>query len=320
MTESSPFDGLVLDDAFVEAATLREAVLSSPGRRPRSKRLVTLLVVAGLLVLLGTAWTRLEGRAAPRAASATAPVEGTAHADAGNVDTATSAPVVVTEPSTPPPPARVRVVIAVAVDGKFAAGRTEAVKHEAAVLTDWFAKSAGGGGPRFDRDETNAVRVTEARLGMTGDAIRALGDQAADAVISEARRATAAGTDDLVLVYADILRGDHTCGEGAEDLRGAVLWMPECGIYPERGSTFPYGATYLAAHELTHALGAAPTCAPHATHDGHVDDDNRDIIFDGEGDRDWDNLTLDPNHDDYLATGRRDCPTVTQHPTWSSET
>ena len=85
--------------------------------------------------------------------------------------------------------------------------------------------------------------------------------------------------------------------------------MPNCDIYPGTYPTagFPYvGSSYLLAHEMTHALGAAHEPAPHADGTGHVTDDRRDIIYSGPEGRDWDNLMLDPGHDDYYKTGRSD--------------
>lgn len=82
-------------------------------------------------------------------------------------------------------------------------------------------------------------------------------------------------------------------------------------------TAIPYGATYLTVHGLTHALGAVPDCAPNAGNGGHVIDDNRDILYAGSGDRDWDNPRPDPGRDDYYGHGRTDCGDVANHPVWT---
>ena len=91
--------------------------------------------------------------------------------------------------------------------------------------------------------------------------------------------------------------------------------MPGCDIFPDAASRFPDGATYLAAHELVHGLGAARPCAPHGVA-GHVNDDRADLIYDGPGDRDWGHLTLDVHHDDYYGTHDPHCPPITDNPVW----
>jgi hypothetical protein len=93
---------------------------------------------------------------------------------------------------------------------------------------------------------------------------------------------------------------------------GTSLLMPmdNCDIHPTETSTFPFGGTYLLVHELTHALGAVPSCAPHSEGTGHVDDDVRDVLYNGPLPRDWDNLTLDPGRDDYYPVTPNGCPSI----------
>ena len=44
-----------------------------------------------------------------------------------------------------------------------------------------------------------------------------------------------------------------------------------------------------------------PDCAPHADGTGHVNYDNRDVVYGGNSQRDWGHITLDPG--DLIATG-----------------
>ena len=80
---------------------------------------------------------------------------------------------------------------------------------------------------------------------------------------------------------------------------------------PARTPTpWPYGATYLTAHEMTHAFGAVPACAPHYDLVPATSTTN-DVLYAGPGDRDWNNIQLDPGHDDYYGHGR---PTASTSP------
>lgn len=97
--------------------------------------------------------------------------------------------------------------------------------------------------------------------------------------------------DDLFVVYADITA--DACGYTSAAV--ATLWMPTCDLYPSASTNgFPFGATYLAAHELAHALGAVPTCAPHEGNGGHVTDDPTDLLYAGPAQKDIRNAVLDP--------------------------
>src|SRR5678815_3372813 len=97
-----------------------------------------------------------------------------------------------------------------------------------------------------------------------------------------------------------------------------ALWMPACDIYPSATTpSFPYNATYLAAHEMTHAFGAVPDCAPHADGTGHANDDNRDVVYGGNSQRDWDHITLDPGRDACCGHGRDDCMDIARSPFWT---
>jgi hypothetical protein len=60
-------------------------------------------------------------------------------------------------------------------------------------------------------------------------------------------------------------------------------------------------------HEILHALGFVPACAPHHAPGDHVDDDNRDIMYLGAAPRDWANLAIDPGHDDYWEANIPGC-------------
>jgi len=108
------------------------------------------------------------------------------------------------------------------------------------------------------------------------------------------------------------------CGEGSQ-AGFAIVWMGSCGIVPSVGSrTFGEGTTFVIAHELVHALGAVPPCAPHYGRNGHVIDDPRDLLYDGASRAPYGTIELDPGHDDYYHTTKADCPDIANSPAWTS--
>lgn len=123
-----------------------------------------------------------------------------------------------------------------------------------------------------------------------------------------------------VVLYDGVAEND-ACGKalarGPAEPTYSYLLMPVCDIYPQPGpQTFPFEATYLVLHELLHALGAVPSCAPNHTSVGHVSDSNRDVLYEGPLGRDWDNLTIDVGNDDYLDHSNAGCPDIADSPFW----
>jgi hypothetical protein len=109
--------------------------------------------------------------------------------------------------------------------------------------------------------------------------------------------------------------GSGACGESGSSL--VVMFEAACGIHPSAFSRWPAGGTYLLAHEMTHSFGAVASCAPHWDGTGHVNDDPRDVLYQGSQARAWSSLILDPGHDDYYATGRTDCGDIAASPFWT---
>jgi hypothetical protein len=201
----------------------------------------------------------------------------------------------------------------VPADPAIAAG----IPHEIDLVAGWFAGQTGGRQPRFYAPG---------------------GTLAVDTVVLPLTRAQIEGAVDPLATLADTLHGlgygvsgetvvAYVASKGidcgiTQDNHGAAttvaLWMPACDIYPSASTpSFPYNATYLAAHEMTHAFGAVPDCAPHSDGTGHVNDDNRDVVYGGNSQRDWEHITLDPGHDDYYGTGRTDCLDIARSPFWT---
>ena len=184
---------------------------------------------------------------------------------------------------------------------------TADILHEVAIVEAWYASQTGGTGLGWERDGSAAVVVATVHLSQTNAEVQTPA-QLADALAD-------AGHSGAQLVYAEAT-GRGPCGETGAFL--SVLWMPACNIYPSAStSAFPYGATYLAAHELGHLLGAVPSCAPNYGNGGHVVDDPRDLLYAGSSGRDWDNIILDPGRDDYYGHGRSDCTDIADSPLWA---
>lgn len=216
-----------------------------------------------------------------------------------------------TPPSSPPTPGpEVHVVHAVPAGEEPVSGIVAAVRHEIGLVDRWYRAQTNGFGPRWDRNTSGDVRVQTMSLSLTRLEIEA---SSSTAIIESIISTLSLGTDELAVVYLDAAA--IACGFTQGQV--AVMMMSSCGIYPQTTTTaFPYGATYLLAHELTHAMGAVPACAPNHIPGGHVGNDNRDLLYEG-GQRDWSNLTLDPGRDDYYGHGRSDCPDIADHPVWT---
>jgi len=209
-----------------------------------------------------------------------------------------------------------RVVYAVPGDVAPDPAIVAAIRHEIDLVAGWFAGQTGGRQPRFYAPG-GTLAVDTLDLGMTKAAFEA----ASNPLTTLANRLHALGygvSGETVVAYVEAV-GD-ACGstrtmDGAATTVG--LWMPACQIYPRTDTpSFPYNATYLAAHEMTHAFGAVPDCAPHADGTGHASDDPRDVLYGGNQPRDWPDITLDPGHDDYYGTGRTDCTDIANSPFW----
>jgi hypothetical protein len=228
--------------------------------------------------------------------------------------TTTTAPPVA-QPALPlKPGAAFEAVYAVTSDQTEDPTMVPAIQNELAQVSDWFAGQTGGRRPRFVMSGTDvAVRTVD----LTLTAAQVAASTNATNLVERALAAQGVpAANHRTVVYLDT-QGD-ACGATAPAGTVSVIFMAECDIYPDVTSVWHYGATYVAAHEMTHAFGAVDDCAPHATGDGHTGDDPRDVLYSGSATRDWDHITLDPGHDDYYRTGRTDCYDIARSPLWAS--
>lgn len=184
-----------------------------------------------------------------------------------------------------------------------------------AAWNGWLAAQSGG--PRLRLDTAGgALDITFVRLASTDAAIAGDGVYVRDRLERELRATGVLTAGKLAAVYYD---GTSTvaCGGGpwppglvgqvaALYLRGAPPGAPACDTNRFSPDGVAVGYLELALlHELFHALGAAPACAPHQTRSGHTSDGPTDLMY--AGDEPWQPSALDLGRDDYWGHGRADC-------------
>jgi hypothetical protein len=218
----------------------------------------------------------------------------------------------------PPPPApgvSFQAVYALASDQASNPNLSTAIENEVNVVNAWFAtQTIGGVQPRWIRTADRRVSVTTVRLRHTAAEYGAA--FSAHTLVSEdlVTAMPAGPPPGEYAVWIDVT-SPGICGiSGFNSV--LVIFMAQCNIYPGITDYWPYGGSYLLAHEMTHAFGAVSACAPHFDGGGHVNDDPRDVLYQGPLSRDWTHLMLDPGHDDYYATGRTDCPGIETSELW----
>jgi hypothetical protein len=197
-------------------------------------------------------------------------------------------------------------------------GIVPAIQHEIDLVDGWFrGQTIGGKGLDWARDAGGAIDVLVVSIDRTRAELEAAANPEQD-LIESLQRAGVGGPDSIVAVYIEAGTSSFAgCGETSQGY--SVLWMTACDIHPDVSTpSWPYGATYLVAHEVTHALGAVPSCAPHEGNGSHVIDDNRDVLYAGPDGRDWDHLMLDPGHDDYYHHDNAGCTDIEDAPYWVS--
>jgi hypothetical protein len=223
-------------------------------------------------------------------------------------------------PSKGPGPANsFRAVYALASGQVATAGEIPAIVNDINVVNGWYATQTNNSvQPRWVRDKKPdgslgdptviTVTLSHPASAYTGaDGINTLVDDVNAA-------APPASPSEKTVVWIDA--GDYACGQTGRGV--SVVWEPACGIYPATSDAWPFGGSYLVAHEMTHNFGAVPSCAPHYDGTDHANDDTRDVLYQGPLARDWSDQELDPGHDDYYDTGRSDCVGIEASPFWTA--
>ena len=200
-------------------------------------------------------------------------------------------------------------------DGEWpVSSRPEGISDAVSAAQTWFRSQTKGRHPIFERT-AGTIDVKAIRVGPSPTVAEHTNG---GTMAAEIRAMLGLPPFAPLLIFVEgKFETFSACGWKTENY--VVVPIGNCNIEPESGTTWPYGASYIIGHELTHLLGAATTCAPN--HDGtsHVNDDNRDVIWLGPSARDWDNLMLDVGHDDYYMHGRDDCFDIANHPLLRTE-
>ncbi len=247
--------------------------------------------------------------------------DGSGGAAAGSMpepEPAPPAPAPAPQVSGPQPGNSFRAVYAVASDQAAAAGKIPAIVNDIKEVNAWYATQTGnsvqprwmraqnGDGTVGDPSVTTVALPRPASAYNGAGGLRVLADDIAAA-------APPAAASQKTAVWIDA--GDFACGQTGGGV--SVMWEATCNIHPSINDRWPYGGTYLLGHELTHNFGAVATCAPHFDGSAHVNDDPRDVLYQGPQARVWLDQRLDPGHDDYYATMRPDCPGIAASPYWT---
>lgn len=206
---------------------------------------------------------------------------------------------------------QIHIIYAIPSDASEGRNMDLGMRVDQNVVQDWFTTEFGGRELRWDTIN-GILDISTVTLPVPASDI---GPSPNDVFNLEAELQLL-GFDDPNKLYLVYYEGEGSaCGVALADSI-AVVWMASCGgSYPEF-RTFPTSATFLAAHELTHGLGAVPSCAPNHANSGHVNDDNKDILyvaFDSIGMQippDFDNLALDPGNNDYYQHNNPSCPDI----------
>lgn len=242
-----------------------------------------------------------------------------ATAPGGTTPGATTSPGAITPAGTPTPtptPAArpaFRVLSVTASDQPADPAKPAAIRNTLAAVDGWYAtQTIGGVRPRWVRDGAGAVVVQAVQLPSPRATYTSM-DFAPLAAAIEAASPPPAGQK--TLAFFDV-NATGACGVTGGGM--SLITEATCDIRPSATSGWPYGASYLVAHELAHNFGAVRSCAPHSQGGGHVGDDPRDLLYNGPAAREWAAITLDPGRDDYYATGNAACPGIESSPYWTA--
>ena len=209
-------------------------------------------------------------------------------------------------------------VYAIPRDGEDRALDTSGViDTSVASFQAWLADQTEGRSLRTDRFD-GSLDITFVQLAETDEQIAARDPFIRDYLETDL---DAAGLDDPAKIYAVYYDGSSSFA------CGGATWPPVLpgnvvafylkgfgGTCDDTGFAGP-GAPpayleFAMFHDVLHALGFVPTCAPHHHRSGHVSDDPNDLMWAGTGDwmpDGWGAATLDAGRDDYYKAEQAGC-------------
>ena len=208
---------------------------------------------------------------------------------------------------------QILIVEALPSDSASSVASTDEIRKIATDMRDWFRAETGGRVPRIVSDGTT-IRVKTLQL----HADRALLETAAGVAFSLGQELDKAGlglkSNEAAIVFAP-LRPNGLCGEAAG--RIAAIFRKACAPAEQ---DFRTNIAMVAAHELLHVMGAVQDCAPHYKSGAHTNGPPNDLMYEPtrNGPPRSASEHLDPGHDDYYGTGRKDCLDVAKLPLWEN--
>ncbi len=185
-----------------------------------------------------------------------------------------------------------------------------------ATAENWLAGQTGGRRLKLDT-YLGQPDVTFVRLPGTDPEYASHGVYIRDALEAAVQRLGFNQPLKLYEVFYDGSATDCASGSWPPSLPGHVVGVylkgtPPgaigCDTQPFATSGQPAGYREMGEiHELMHALGFVPTCAPHFTLSGHVSDSPTDLLY--AGDQPWDtaHMVLDYGRDDYFQANIPGC-------------
>lgn len=203
-------------------------------------------------------------------------------------------------PCAPLPPPSHFVVLNLHPSDVEPVDRDDAIRAELQAVETWFVGETGDRRVRFPRTgglvDVETVELPVASEDLTFDRVALF--LVEEDYVNEDRH---------VLAYVEGSESG-SCGRGGFGL--AIYWNESCG--PPSASTQPEDFTVVAAitvHEILHALGAVPECAPNVgtgeSGRAHIVGDPTDVM--SAVLTTLDDLRLDPDRDDYYGHGRVGC-------------
>jgi len=177
-----------------------------------------------------------------------------------------------TTPRTPVAQDRLRTVYL--TNTKSRKDRSKAIIDTSKVAKQWFADQ--GLDLRWKANDVTIVRDTALAKAI----VQYNSDNQVSTLLTDAGVINAT---DIPIVYVE--RPNErigSCGWAEQgDTYSAILPVGACGIYPTRNNEWPYGGSYLLAHEIGHTLGA-----------DHISNPRAALLYQGPKDRAWNKLRI----------------------------
>ena len=196
------------------------------------------------------------------------------------------------------------------------------MEQAVARIERWFETQTGNQGLRVDTHE-GVPDITFVRLPHSNAQAMATNPFPLFVIGEDL---VAAGFNDPAKVYAVFYDGQSawSCAGATSPALAKLgaVYLRACGGPQFGTSTGPPGYSEIVlVHEILHAIGFSPRCAPHASKDewgDHVTDSPTDVMYgpDATHTAPWNspNAVLDFNHDDYYRAHIPGCPDLSDSP------